>query len=387
MKILQIVPSISLVYGGPSQMVLGLSKALADANIDVTILTTNSNGDVGQPPLDVPLYQPLRENGYHIIYFPCYPWRRYKFSIELICWLFQHASEYDLAHIHGLFSPVSTLAATVARWQNLPYIIRPFGTLDRADLQKKKLLKTIYVTLLEKANLAGAAAIHFTSSQEAKVSERFGVKTPDLIIPLGVPIFAQQQSLKNNPIPQILFLSRIEPKKGIELLIIALENLLIEGQKFHFILAGSNSQDPQYEAEIIAKIDNLANLKSQITITGFVSGKNKQDLLEKADLFVLPSYYENFGIAVAEAMAAGIPVVISDRVYIYEDILQAKAGWVCHCDVVDLTEKLRLALLNPQERLFFGKNAQDYARINYSWASISKSCIDAYHQILSIKEN
>ena len=84
MRILQIIPSISLVYGGSSQMVLGLSAALASRGIDVTIITTNSNGNSGQIPLDVPLNQPIQQNGYQIIYFCCYPWRRYKFSLSLL---------------------------------------------------------------------------------------------------------------------------------------------------------------------------------------------------------------------------------------------------------------------------------------------------------------
>ncbi|EAM48321.1 hypothetical protein CwatDRAFT_0892 [Crocosphaera watsonii WH 8501] len=141
MKVLQIVPSISLVYGGPSQMVLGLSAALAKAEIDVTILTTNSNGDTGQAPLDVPLGVPLQQEGYKFIYFPCSPFRRYKFSLPLLQWLNEHAKDYDLAHFHALFSPVITAAATIARYQKLPYILRPLGTLDPADLKKKRCLK------------------------------------------------------------------------------------------------------------------------------------------------------------------------------------------------------------------------------------------------------
>ena len=133
MRILQIVPSISLIYGGPSQMVLGLSKALAAEGLDVTILTTDSNGDAGQKPLEVPIAQPIAQEGYQLIYFRCFPFRRYKYSLPLLDWLETHAKEYDLAHIHALFSPVSTAAATIARKQNLPYILRPLGTLDPAD--------------------------------------------------------------------------------------------------------------------------------------------------------------------------------------------------------------------------------------------------------------
>lgn len=390
MRILQIIPSISLVYGGPSQMVLGLSAALASQGIDVTIITTDSNGDIGQLPLNVPLNQPIEKNGYQIIYFRCSPFRRYKFSLSLLQWLNQNASQFDLAHIHALFSPVTTLAATIARGHNLPYIIRPCGMLDPADLQKKKQLKQIYGTVLERPNLAGAAAIHFTSKQEAKISERFGLdctgKIPvprDLVIPLGVTTagFLTQQ-LPQSEVPIILFMSRIEPKKGLDLLIPALESILESGIEFHFILAGSNPQDADYETQIKLQIQN-SNLAKHTTITGFVSGDLKIELLTKADLFVLPSYYENFGIAVAEAMAAGKPVVISDRIHIWEDIQQAEAGWVGPLEVSAIASLIKLALLDPDERKRRGLNAKAYAEKYYNWDAIAQQTIDAYQQILA----
>ncbi|HEY9821703.1 MAG TPA: hormogonium polysaccharide biosynthesis glycosyltransferase HpsP [Candidatus Sericytochromatia bacterium] len=389
MRILQIIPSISLVYGGPSQMVLGLSAALAAKNIDVTILTTDSNGDIGQLPLDVPLHEPIQQNGYQIIYFRCYPWRRYKFSFSLLQWLNENARQFDLAHLHALFSPVTTVAATIARYHHLPYIIRPCGMLDPADLQKKKRLKQIYATLLERPNLAGAAAIHFTSKEEAKISERFGLgstgKMPmprDLVIPLGVTAGLFPKRLRESQVPIILFMSRIEPKKGLDLLIPALESILECGIEFHFILAGSNPQDADYETQIKVQIHN-SSLAKYTTITGFVSGDLKVELLTKADLFVLPSYYENFGIAVAEAMAAGVPVVISDRIHIAEDIQQAEAGWVGPLEVGAIANSIKSALLNPQERQRRGLNGKEYAKKHYNWEAIAQQTIDAYQQILS----
>ena len=389
MRILQIIPSISLVYGGPSQMVLGLSAALAAKNIDVTIITTDSNGDIGQLPLDVPLNEPIQQNGYQIIYFRCYPWRRYKFSLSLLQWLNENARQFDLAHLHALFSPVTTLAATIARYHHLPYIIRPCGMLDPADLQKKKRLKQVYATLLERPNLAGAAAIHFTSKEEAKISERFGLgstaKMPvprDLVIPLGVTAALFPKRLRESQVPIILFMSRIEPKKGLDLLIPALESILGFGIEFHFILAGSNPQDADYETQIKVKIHNSL-LAKYTTITGFVSGDLKAELLTKADLFVLPSYYENFGIAVAEAMAAGVPVVISDRIHIAEDIQQAEAGWVGPLEVGAIANSIKSALLNAQERQRRGLNGKEYAKKHYNWEAIAQQTIDAYQQILS----
>ena len=389
MRILQIIPSISLVYGGPSQMVLGLSAALAAKNIDVTIITTNSNGDIGQLPLDVPLNQPIQQNGYQIIYFRCSPCRRYKFSLSLLQWLNANARQFDLAHIHALFSPVTTLAATIARGHNLPYIIRPCGMLDPADLQKKKLLKQIYGTLLERPNLAGAAAINFTSKEEAKISERFGLdctgKMPvpqDLVIPLGVTAGFFPQRLRKSQVPIILFMSRIEPKKGLDLLVPALESILEAGIEFQFILAGSNPQDADYETQIKVQIHNSI-LAKYTTITGFVSGDFKNELLTNADLFVLPSYYENFGIAVAEAMAAGVPVAISDRIHIAEDIQQAEAGWVGPLEVDAIASLIKSALLNPEERQRRGLNGKEYAKKHYNWDAIAQQTIDAYQEILS----
>jgi glycosyltransferase involved in cell wall biosynthesis len=400
MRILQIVPSVSLVYGGPSQMVLGLSQALAAEGVEVTLLTTNTNGDAGQPPLDVPIAKPVKKDGYEIIYFPCFPFRRYKFSPGLLHWLASHAKDYDLAHIHALFSPVSTAAATIARSRSLPYILRPLGTLDPADLRKKKQLKKIYGLLLERANLAGAAGVHFTSEEEAKISERFGTYTKDLVIPLGVDLpnnlpekgkARQQWEISSDRAgiceadrPLILFMSRIDPKKGLDLLIPALETLQQEGADFQFVLAGANPQDPAYENRIADKLKNSI-LKQQTTIAGFVKGELKLALLADADIFVLPSYYENFGIAVAEAMAVGTPVIISDRVHIWQEIEAATAGWVTSCEVEQLTHLLRLALQQPNEREQRGKNARVLVQQKYSWKAIAGQMIEAYRTIIDDK--
>ncbi len=435
LRILQIVPSISLVYGGPSQMVRGLSAALASQGVEVTVLTTNANGDAGQPPLDVPLDKPIEQDGYQVRYFRCSPFRRYKFSVDLLRWLWNHAGEFNLAHIHALFSPVSTAAATVARHRKLPYILRPLGTLDPADLRKKRRLKQVYGLLLERPNLAGAAGIHFTSLQEAKVSERFGTSTRDLVIPLGVeppqpsglrpacshslrplsltlsyelrlPREEQERIMAStteeqgeemlskgkartelgipDDQPLVLFMSRIDPKKGLDLLIPALERLLAEGLNFHFVLAGTNPQDPDYEKQIQEQV-KASPLSSRSAIAGFVTGELKAALLQDADLFVLSSYYENFGIAVAEAMVAGTPVVISNQVYIWEEVKNAEAGWVSACEVDALTECLREALQNAGERQRRGANARHYALRNYSWDAIAQQMIQAYRQILEVK--
>jgi glycosyltransferase involved in cell wall biosynthesis len=370
-------------------MVLGLSKALAQLGESVTILTTDSNGDTGQLPLDVPLQIPIPQDGYEIIYFRCSPWRRYKFSLDLLNWLYRHASDYDIAHIHALFSPVSTSAAAIARSQKLPYLLRPLGTLDPADLQKKRVLKQIYGSLLEKPNLAGAGGLHFTSAQEQKISWRYGTQTRDFVIPLGVDIPKIPSSGSSRErlgipanIPLILFMSRLDPKKGLDLLLPALSWLRTQGKEFHFVLAGGNPQNPDYVAEIAQQIQDCV-LKDCTTITGFVRGEEKYGLLQDADLFVLPSYYENFGIAVAEALSMGLPVVISDQVHIWPEVVNYGAGWVTPCRLEDLTAQLDTALASAEERQQRGERGRKLAREQYSWPAIAEQVVAAYGQILT----
>jgi glycosyltransferase involved in cell wall biosynthesis len=296
-----------------------------------------------------------------------------------------HAQEYDIAHIHALFSPISTAAATVARRNNLPYILRPLGTLDPADLNKKKFLKKIYASLWEKPNLAGAAGVHFTTAEECRVSARFGVKTNDLIVPLGVELPAEKPvfgSIREEfgiapDIPLILFMSRIDRKKGLDILIPALENLLRLGKKFHFVLAGGNPQDPEY-------IQNICNIiiNSELGKVTTIAGEKKLGLLQDADVFTLPSYYENFGIAVAEAMAVGIPVVISQGVHIWDAVETAEAGWVSKCNIDDFTNKLGLALEDISERKRRGKNGKIYASEHYSWSAIVQQILPIYQLII-----
>jgi glycosyltransferase involved in cell wall biosynthesis len=186
--------------------------------------------------------------------------------------------------------------------------------------------------------------------------------------------------------PLVLFMSRIDPKKGLNLLIPALERLLGSGLDFHFVLAGASPQSPDYEKQIQEQL-KASTLSSRTTITGFVTGELKAALLQDADLFVLPSYYENFGIAVAEAMVAGTPVVISDQVHIWEEVKGAEAGWVSPCEVDALTECLREALQDVGEQKRRGANAQEYALKNYSWDAIALAMIQAYQRIVSLQNS
>ncbi|NEP54410.1 MAG: glycosyltransferase, partial [Moorea sp. SIO3C2] len=234
----------------------------------------------------------------------------------------------------------------------------------------------------------------FTSQQEAHVSERFGVETRDLVLPLGVvlPEFTDSEASAKRQVrsqynipedsPIVLFMSRIDPKKGLDLLLPALTDLLQADTKFHFILSGGNPQDQRYVDGINQHIQQLG-LGACTTVTGFVSGELKGQILQAADIFVLPSYYENFGIAVAEAMMAGKPVVISDQVHIWPDIKESESGWVTGCDRNQLIQALTKALSDPAERQRRGAQGQQFAATHYSWAAISARMLSTYQDLLA----
>jgi glycosyltransferase involved in cell wall biosynthesis len=288
-------------------------------------------------------------------------------------------------HIHALFSPISSMSAWIARQIGVPYILRPLGTLDPADLQKKKILKQLYAAVLEGPNLKAAAAVHFTSAQEAATSMRFGATTTDWIYPLGVQLPEPKGNPRakynlDQPWPIVLFMSRIDPKKGLDLLIPALEQIAQELSPFYFVLAGGNPQDPTYEKQIRDRLTH-STLADRTRPLGFVSGSDKTALLAAADLFVLPSYYENFGIAVAEAMHVGTPVLISDQVHIHNDISQSQSGWVCECSIESLVQNLRLALSDEVDRSQRAQNAQTYAKTHYNWSIIAPQLIQAYQTL------
>ena len=181
--------------------------------------------------------------------------------------------------------------------------------------------------------------------------------------------------------PILLFMSRVDPKKGFDLLLPALQQLHKNGQPFHFLLCGANPQNRDYETSIRQQIES-SPWANWATLVGFVSGDLKAQILSAADVFVLPSYYENFGIAVAEAMAAQIPVVISDQVHIWPAIKESESGWVVPTQVGALAEALAEALGDDEERSHRGKNARRCAEEKYGWEAIAQLMTATYRQIL-----
>jgi len=381
-KILHVIPSIGPLRGGPSVAAVAMCRALAEEGVECHLACTNDNG---AGVLDVPLHSSAEKwtlhEGVRTLFFqrmfPRWkPLREFQVGEGFSAWLGRHARDYDILHVHALFSHLPSAAMAHARRQGIPYILRPLGILEDYSLRRSAWKKRLFLALFDAANIRGASAVHLTSRREEKVSHIPG-RAPRWVIPLGVgaPDCAPATG-RGNP-PRIVFLSRWHEKKRIEMLVEALAK--ITDLDWRLVLAGSG--EPELAGRIHALVRTHA-LANRVSFPGFVTGAAKSQLLAEADLFVLPSASENFGIAAAEALAAGVPVVVSRHVALSDEIACGQAGWICGDDADALAACLRTALGDPDERRRRGQNAARLARDTFSWKSCAQKLSAAYQSLL-----
>ncbi|MEA5553514.1 glycosyltransferase [Anabaena cylindrica UHCC 0172] len=387
MKVLHIIPSVSPKLGGPTQVVLNLVRALRSEGVDVEIATTNDDDGL---LLDVPLSGCVEYRGLPVWFFP--PAARIKAFLPspvFTQWLWKNIKNYDVLDNHYLFSYLPSCAAVFAQWQRVPYTVRTMGQLTPWALAQSKLKKQVYSYLIEKRNLNNAAAIHCTSVGEMEDAIAFGVKPPKIVLPLGVnsPTLigdakSQLQYRYNvaQEVPIILFLSRLHYKKRPELLIQTLGELRKQEQNFHLLIAGSG-EDTYVQS--LQKMVASVNITNQTSFVGFVSGYEKDLLLQGADLFVLPTYSENFGIALAEAMVSGLPIITTPGVQIAPEIEEAEAGIIVEGEIESLKSAIAHLLNNPQLREQMGQNGRLLALQRYSWQTVAKQLASAYQDVLN----
>lgn len=388
-KVLHVIPSLGPLRGGPSLAVQAMARGLVGAGVDVHIATTNDNGP---GLLDVPLGQPVVQDGITYWYFPRQT-RLYTASWPLTRWLARHVRAYDLLHIHALFSYAPLPAAFYAARAGVPYVLRPLGILNRWGMeQRRPMLKRLSFMLIERRILAGAAAVHYTSVQEQDEAARLTIPTPPVIIPLGVELATTQHIQRGTwrshyPAAAgrtiILFLSRLDRKKGLDLLLPAFAQLRQTRPDLILFLVGTG--DAEYEAELRGLAQQLG-IAADVVFTGFVTGEQKLAAMADSDLFVLPSYSENFGVAVVEAMASGLPVIVCPGVGIAPDITQAEAGLVVLANVADLHAALQQLSADPALRQRMGQRAQRLAAERFSTAAMTRSLLKLYGDILSQKQ-
>lgn len=389
MKILHIIPSVSPIRGGPSQAVIQMVYALRSLDIDSEIATTN---DSGADLLDVPLHKLIEYQQVPTWFFYRFSStntsiREFAFSNAFAFWLWTNACQYDLWHIHAIFSYPSTIAMAIARIKKIPYIIRPLGQLCYWSLQQSQRRKQVYLQLIERANLNHAQALHFTSEIEYRECYPLKLKAPGLVISHGLQVppskinahihLRQWLQLPNNE-PIILFLSRLHPKKGLETLIASLT--YVYNQRFTFVIAGSG--DPEYEAKIhqcVAK----SGISDRTHFLGFVEGETKNLLLQGSDLFALTSHSENFGIVVLEALAAGLPALVTPGVALSQLVHQHQFGYVPPLEETAISNALLHYLQNPEGAKQMGERARKFIQENYTWDKVATDLIDVYQSILA----
>jgi glycosyltransferase involved in cell wall biosynthesis len=376
MKVLHVIPSMSSRSGGPGHAIIGMIGALQKRGLDILVASTDA--DI-EKELKVELGQPATYKGVPAIFF-AHQWSEaFKYSRPMSRWLKENVKAYDVVHIHGVFSHPCLMAARACRRDGVPYIVRPLGMLDPWSMGQKPFRKRLFWHLAVKQMLRGAAAIHYTAKPEMESAESSLKLERGVVIPLGVEMeplpeagpaqaFREQHpSLRSNP--YVLLLSRLHPKKGVDLLLKAFLDLTREGRfgEWKLVLAG---EGPESYVESLRRTVRLDGGPDRVLFPGWLEGVKKSSALQNASLLALPSHHENFGLCVMEALAYGVPVLISSYVNLAPEIEAAGVGWIVPLESVALQEQLADALGHEDERARRGRAGQEFAR-RYTWREIA----------------
>jgi glycosyltransferase involved in cell wall biosynthesis len=347
MKVLHVIPSVSMTQGGPSRAIVDIERALSARGMEVTTVTTDDDGDDAR--LDMPLGTPLAEDNATRLYF-AKTTTFYKVSLGLGAWLRRNIASFDVVHAHALFSFAPLAAATLARRSGVPYVLRPLGALASYGMTRRRpMMKGLSLDLVERPLLEAASAVHFTSQDELADAETLGIRCKGVVIPLGVDVgAAPQRATPSADSLSLLFLSRIDPVKNLEGLLEALSILVKRRAGVVLRIAGDG--DPAYVARLKAMTSQLG-LAQHVEWLGRIHGLEKARALARADAFVQPSFSESFGIAVVEALAAGLPCVVSDRVAIHDDVRRAAAGVVTGVDAESIAAGVEYVMAGSRKTM------------------------------------
>jgi glycosyltransferase involved in cell wall biosynthesis len=384
LKVLHVIPSISPRRGGPSQAAIEMVNALRLRQVDASIVTTND--DCESLLTDLPIGGWTSYGGVPVLAFP--RWnppigvlKEYIFSSHLNRWLPGNLRNFDIIHVHALFSYPSTVAMMHARRARIPYLLRTIGQLSPWSLAQSKLRKQLMLKLVERRNLDTASLLHFTTTRERdECFAAFGQSFPSLVLPLGVrlPSLLPATKSKRDGL-RLLFLSRLHPKKQLEVLLKGLALFQSDFPQAIWQLDIAGAGEPAYLASL-QKLAVQLNLSQRCRWLGHVQGAAKISLLQQADWFLLPSAAENFGIAVVEALAAGTPVIVSPQVAVADLIVAAGAGLVCPSDPASICKILLTHYQGPTSAMRMA--ARSLAESTFSWGSVADQLESHYRQIL-----
>jgi glycosyltransferase involved in cell wall biosynthesis len=382
MRILHVIAGLDRRDGGPPEACLQLCRELARRGQKVSIYSTDLNLK-GAPTEECDAAVTIKR-------FACKPRLRYSPSMPLAVALRRDIPSFDIVHINSLYTFPSTAAAYYCRQFRVPYLLRPHGTLDPYIFAHHRPRKFVYEKLIELKNLKNAAAVHFTAAEEMELARRAVPAMKGVVVPLGVHPreYDWNATAKTSRASQygeegrrsILFLGRLNYKKGLDLLVKAFGLVARTHDDVRLILAGPDEHGYSTRIRCWLKEEGLL---SKARFAGMLTGKEKVALLHRADVFVLPSYSENFGLAVVEAMASGLPVVISNRVNIWREVADANAGIVVNCDAAALADGLMGLLDDSELRRTMGVNGRRLVRQRYDWKIAADQMLRVYREILS----
>jgi glycosyltransferase involved in cell wall biosynthesis len=382
MKILHVIPSIDKIFGGPSEAAINMVNFLNKEGLDVDLLSTYSFVS----KLETVDFDRIKEK---VILLPRIKvFRDYVPSLKR--WLNDNISNYDLVHIHSVFNYTSHVAMTCARFRNVPYALTPHGMLTRYELKgKKKHLKKFWINFIEKNNIRFASVFHATAlSEKIDINKNFPFARIDEI-PLGVnlPSYVVKEQIKDRNL-NILFISRLHKKKNIPAILEAVSKAIQKGINLKLKIAGEpNPGDESYKIYLQKMVQSL-KIQGEVEFCGFLSGKAKEEAFNWADVFILPSFNENFGVAVLESLSYAVPVIVSPQVALSKEVREFGGGWITDeanpLSAVSILKIFELINKNRDLILEESKKARLVAE-KFSWEKNAKSLITLYESILSKK--
>lgn len=369
--LLHVIPDLDPVSGGTVSALVGLALAQHRLGMQVNVVTTRWPGS------DDSQVDRLREGGVSVTPLSA---RGRMVSIATLGAALRPAIEdAGVVHVHALWEELQHQACRLAQRLSKPYVVSPHGMLDPWSLGQGRWKKRAYLGWRLRGHLNRAAAIHCTTAAEARLIEPLGFTAPKWVIPNGVDLteFAsppQPGAMATDFVcrfpqvsgrPIVLFLSRLHPKKGLDLLLPAFA--ACGHPEAILVLAGPGAEP--YVAGLRAHAIQLG-IADRVVFTGMLRGQERVAALRAADLFVLPSYQENFGIAVVEAMAAGTPAIISGQVNLSEELAGQGVGQVVRTEVGDLTRALCEWLASSRRRREAGQQGRT-AAVEYGFPRVA----------------
>ncbi len=346
MNILHYLPSLHPARGGPVRAVTDLSKGLARRGHRVTLLTTEMPDRTDE--FDTVELVSLGGPGVNAR----------PFSAEQRASVIRHLESNDMCHVHGVWDFSNTQISAACRQRRIPYFVSLRGMLDDWCVAQKPLKKRLFHTLLGRRHLERAAAVHCTAQGELDQSAKWfpngrGVVIPNLLdlnpfrSPPGPELARRQHPMLTNGRPNVLFLSRVHYKKGVDVLIDAAALLKARGVACNTIIAGTG--DDAYTSEMKARVRS-AGLDDEVVFVGHVGGDAKVSLYSACDLFALPTSQENFGFVFPEALASGTPVITTKGVDIWPELLGSGAASIIDRTPMAFADEIGAILADPARR-------------------------------------